>query len=1047
MPTQLPRELLVAVAEGRAVPFLGAGASRGATDDKGNGIPTATELASKIVDAFLGPDYKDCDFRSAYDLACSSRDVLAVQKFVFDLLSPFRPADFQLLLASFPWAGILTTNYDLVVERAFSKAKPPLQRLVPNLKDDDGATDRLDQRSVLYVKLHGCITRHHDLHPPLVASTEQLIAFREGRQGQFDTFLEWAKTKTLIFIGYSFLDSNLRLLFNEVIREGDNRPRHYIINRNLLPAEEGYWRDRRVVALNFTFEQFLTALEKEVPEEKRALGVVAKATLHETSFTRFITTSGRRESDDLKSYLTSLAEHVTPDIDPGPDDPKKFYRGFDLGWFSIKHNLDVYRTITDEILIEQVIPNPLAERPKIVVVKGHAGSGKSVLLRRLAWEAAKNYGRLCFFISRRGIIDVQRFEEIFSLTNLPVFLFIDSVSEHKDRLVELIELIGRTRASVRIVCAESFVLWNSSCAELDSYVSQEYEMRYLSEPEIEQLLGKLETHKSLGYLAELSNAKRKEELRFVHSRQLLVALLEATHGVPLIEILIDEYNSIPTNEASRLYLDICCLHRFGPPVRAGLISRIHDISFDEFRDKFFRPLEQVVLLRLDAKSADYVYEARHSHIAHELYRVILLTQDERFDNIVRIVTKLNPSFSYDLEVLSRLIRAENIRSTLSDPIKGRQVYDAAIASAGRRTVILHQRGIYEMHVAANRADLDRAEDILEEALSLEPYNRPIKHSLAELALHRSRLSTDPLERQTFRRIAAERARALTSWDNAYPHHTIVKAAVDDVRDLLHLAEGNQSEANVAQLGEAIVRAEEALRRAQQGFPNNPVLLGEEGELSNVLSQAQRAEAAFQKAFAANPRSTLLARRLSRIQRAKGAYAGALTTLRTSIEANPSSRELHNDIAMTLLESSPDGDQQHSEEILYHLRRAFSPGDKNYHVQFWYARELCLVDKYEEGRTLFATLAEAKISNYEKTQIKGLVRDKDGNPRRFSGSIVALKPSFAFVQSDAPKMRVFVQIRDHEAIESKDLAVGFPVSFDLAFTMRGPTAQNLALLQV
>jgi hypothetical protein len=162
-------------------------------------------------------------------------------------------------------------------------------------------------------------------------------------------------------------------------------------------------------------------------------------------------------------------------------------------------------------------------------------------------------------------------------------------------------------------------------------------MRYLSEPEIEQLLVKLETHKSLGYLAELSRDKRSEELRFVHGRQILVALLEATHGVPLLEILTEEYRSIPTSEARRLYLDICCLHRFGPPVRAGLISRIHNISFDEFKDRFFRPLEQIVKLRLDPKSGDYVYEARHSHIAHELYRSILLTQDERFDNIVRIV--------------------------------------------------------------------------------------------------------------------------------------------------------------------------------------------------------------------------------------------------------------------------------------------------------------------------------------------------------------------------------------------------------------------------
>src|SRR5262245_27748381 len=235
---------------------------------------------------------------SAYDLACSVRDVRTVQKFLFDQLNAFRPAAFHLLLTSFPWAGILTTNYDLIIERAYGQAKSPLQRLVPNVKDEDGATQRLDHRSLLYVKRHGCITRHHEVHPPLIASTEQLIAFREGRQGQFDTFLEWAKTKTLIFAGYAFLDSDLRLLFDQIIREGDNRPRHYIVNRNLLPLEEAYWRDRRVVALNLSFEEFLNKLDSNIAADKRAIGVLAVSSLHKSTFTRFITTAGGSESEE-----------------------------------------------------------------------------------------------------------------------------------------------------------------------------------------------------------------------------------------------------------------------------------------------------------------------------------------------------------------------------------------------------------------------------------------------------------------------------------------------------------------------------------------------------------------------------------------------------------------------------------------------------------------------------------------------------------------------------------------------------------------------------
>jgi hypothetical protein len=152
---------------------------------------------------------------------------------------------------------------------------------------------------------------------------------------------------------------------------------------------------------------------------------LASRALHASSFTRFITVSGRQESDDLKSYLNSLIDHVSDQLTAARDAPSKFYRGFDLGWFSIQSELDVSRSIVNEIVTEQIIPSPPAERVSVIVLKGHAGSGKSVTLRRIAWEAATRHGRLCFFVARNGVINIQRFEEIFSLTNLPIYLFID----------------------------------------------------------------------------------------------------------------------------------------------------------------------------------------------------------------------------------------------------------------------------------------------------------------------------------------------------------------------------------------------------------------------------------------------------------------------------------------------------------------------------------------------------------------------------------------------------------------------------------------------
>ena len=87
MTPELPRELVATVQEGRAVLFLGAGASRGAMDDNRQPIPDGAGLATLLTKEFLGDDYERRDLRSVCDLACSQRDVRTVQQKIFELLN------------------------------------------------------------------------------------------------------------------------------------------------------------------------------------------------------------------------------------------------------------------------------------------------------------------------------------------------------------------------------------------------------------------------------------------------------------------------------------------------------------------------------------------------------------------------------------------------------------------------------------------------------------------------------------------------------------------------------------------------------------------------------------------------------------------------------------------------------------------------------------------------------------------------------------------------------------------------------------------------
>jgi hypothetical protein len=138
--------------------------------------------------------------------------------------------------------------------------------------------------------------------------------------------------------------------------------------------------------INATFEEFVTCLDQVISIPKRKLSLFPAAATF-GSFTRFISRANVTESGSLLRYFQSQCEHVSEQTSVPSLEPHRFYRGSDLGWDPFKAGLDVPRRVGQAIFEERIVPQG-GQAPQFVVVKGHAGSGKSVLLRRLAWDAA-----------------------------------------------------------------------------------------------------------------------------------------------------------------------------------------------------------------------------------------------------------------------------------------------------------------------------------------------------------------------------------------------------------------------------------------------------------------------------------------------------------------------------------------------------------------------------------------------------------------------------------------------------------------------------------
>ena len=89
-------------------------------------------------------------------------------------------------------------------------------------------------------------------------------------------------------------------------------------------------------------------------------------------------------SRELISYLHSGLLHVHADLPFQAVPPNEFYRGLDTSWECVRQQLDVRRRVTDDILLNGRLDKNSNELIRAFHLKGHAGSGKDVTLRRVA---------------------------------------------------------------------------------------------------------------------------------------------------------------------------------------------------------------------------------------------------------------------------------------------------------------------------------------------------------------------------------------------------------------------------------------------------------------------------------------------------------------------------------------------------------------------------------------------------------------------------------------------------------------------------------------
>jgi len=208
-------------------------------------IARSCELAQRYPDEDLGNLQRVALFyeieRSRHQLVEVVRDAVQVNK---------RPSPMLRALAELDFPLVITTNYDQLFENALAAAgkQPRVAVYTPELEATTDYRDPTPQSPVVF-KIHGDIARPETI----VVTDEDYIQFvlRMSNKDPYDpvplTLKFYLTGWTTLFVGYSLLDYNLRLLFKTLRWKIDqaNLPDMYSVDFRPDPLILDVWQSQR----------------------------------------------------------------------------------------------------------------------------------------------------------------------------------------------------------------------------------------------------------------------------------------------------------------------------------------------------------------------------------------------------------------------------------------------------------------------------------------------------------------------------------------------------------------------------------------------------------------------------------------------------------------------------------------------------------------------------------------------------------------------------------------------------------------------------------
>jgi tetratricopeptide (TPR) repeat protein len=1049
--------------EGRVVLFLGAGASAAAN------APQQDELVTWIKQKFskLDPGLKRLvDVCEDY-LETRGYDIKDLEEFITEKLRDLKPSAAHLSLTKYNWPAIFTTNFDDLIEASFRSVEKPAKNCFVVSYPSEAPT--IDPRKVYVFKLMGTIcTRSEN---KMVLSRSDFTKMVSKRTEYLNHLEDFVKDGTIVFIGYSTTDRLVTDLIDEVKDKiGFQRlPWSYVLLKDLDLSEKDKYRFEmhKMIPVKCTFEGFFGRLDKvkhpEVPsfkaEPKGEAVIVEGKTILLSS----------RELEMYHDFFEVMNNGLMPSKAKSKDD---FFKGMinDYGCYAEDFDFkrDVYfkpeqkdgktrrLALKDRVFSE--IQKRDANENKVLLVTGAPGVGKSVLLRRLAFDVfTSGQAPVILFDRTRAFFDLKLLSSILVAFDrkfdeaskerpthrLKSLIIIDDSSVDPLQVRDTLSSRGRL-ALVVVACRENEMR------------DEHHRIPVADVYRLNELLSADEKSRITKHLFDLKILASPDEKwdtlidkEFEDSFFATMYTLVQQTRKPLNEIIYDQYVKLDPL-SKQAFSFVCAFHQFDLPINLELLVRALGCGYDEFYNEVLPKARGIIFE--ESMPGYLLYTTHHRIIAKKTIEFFFAFGKNQEDLFMGLFSRVNLKRNVEREIIEKLLinhLSSKSRSTDLSRLEKIEIFQE-VCSQYEIKSLLHHLGIL---ISDEGTDPQKASEVLRKALTVHEGGRSFQRSeldqniLTSLGVLHSKIAVKNMKQKFAHEFVEQEIRLAESyfvkarfggWPNAHSYHAHAMMFLqlgdmaDELRkssfysrafDILQDARDNLNEDQLQLIRELEVQAYQKI-----------------GKLDLSLKKAAEVAQKYQSAagytlFA----STLISR------------SNQFTTW---LEREPLLKQ-----AMSAIETSLDQFPLDERSLVLKAkltRRLFPTDNSKYFatLQGWYNNakspnvfllfELGISafkeKQYEYSKRIFEKLENERISGGIKNRFaEQLYLGLDGKPLKFVGVITSIESSYdGFIRCDT--------LRDlNYPLHFRPIACAFQpaegemVDFNIAFDFLGARA--------